>query len=122
MAANRRSVARKPTISTRRSSRWPRSAPSPSFSATSTSNCLATRPKFVESHKHKDAGMRETIAMGCQPMPYPEPPEGTTLVDRGDVPFPPSDADGPVTVVHVLRFEDAQAIFRRHDGAESVAG
>jgi hypothetical protein len=32
---------------------------------------MQSRPKFQESHKHKDAGMEQTIIMGCQPMPYP---------------------------------------------------
>ena len=70
---------------------------------------MQSRPKFQESHKHKDAGMEQTIVMGCRPMPYPQPPYGTVVVDWTDVPFPPSADDGPVTAIHVLRFEDAEA-------------
>ena len=70
---------------------------------------MQSRPDFAEAHKHKDAGMAETIVMGCQPMPYPQPPVGSVVVDWDDVPFPPTAQDGPVTVVHVLRFEDPQA-------------
>ena len=33
----------------------------------------------------------------------------TTQVDWADVPHPPTDDDGPVVVVHVLRFHDAEA-------------
>jgi hypothetical protein len=70
---------------------------------------MQSRPKFQESHKHKDAGMEQTIVMGCQPMPYPQAPEGVVSVDWADVPHPPTDEDGPVMVVHVLRFEEADA-------------
>jgi uncharacterized protein (DUF1330 family) len=70
---------------------------------------MQSRPKFQESHKHKDAGMEQTIVMGCQPMPYPQAPEGVVSVDWADVPHPPTDEDGPVMVIHVLRFDDAAA-------------
>ena len=70
---------------------------------------MQSRPKFQESHKHKDAGMEQTIIMGCQPMPYPEPPYRSLFIDWSEVPFPPTAEDGPVTVIHVLRFEDAEA-------------
>jgi uncharacterized protein (DUF1330 family) len=80
---------------------------------------MQARPKFQESHKHKDAGMDQTIVMGCQPMPYPQAPEGTLWVDWAHVPFPPTDEDGPVTVVHVLRFEDAEAAHISPDAMEA---
>jgi uncharacterized protein (DUF1330 family) len=80
---------------------------------------MQSRPKFQESHKHKDAGMEHTIIMGCRPMPYPPPPEGVTVLDWADVPFPPTDDDGPVTVIHVLRFEDAQAADISPDAMEA---
>ena len=53
--------------------------------------------------------MEQTIVMGCQPMPYPTAPDGVTEVDWADVPFPPTDDDGPVMVLHVIRFDDAEA-------------
>jgi hypothetical protein len=74
-----------------------------------------TRPSFIEMqrrddfqrlHEHKDAGMAETIVMGSRPMPAPDT-DGIELPDWGDVPFPPSDGDGDVMVIHVLSFHDA---------------
>ena len=82
---------------------------------------MQSRPKFQESHKHKDAGMEQTIIVGCVPMLYPQPPEGATVPDWADVPFPPSDEDGPVTVIHVLRFEDAEAAQVTPDAMEAYA-
>jgi hypothetical protein len=66
-------------------------------------------PTFQESHKHKDAGMESTIVMGTQPMLQPDAPTGFAPVDWADVPHPPTTEDGPVVVVHVLRFHDADA-------------
>lgn len=66
-------------------------------------------PTFQESHKHKDAGMQFTIVMGGQPMAMPEDADGALGTDWADVPHPPTDEDGPVVVMHVLRFEDAEA-------------
>jgi hypothetical protein len=70
---------------------------------------MQSRPEFQTSHEHKDAGMEQTIVMGCRPMPYPVAPEGIAEVDWADVPHPPTDDDGPVMVLHVIRFEDAEA-------------
>lgn len=70
---------------------------------------MQSRPEFQESHKHKDAGMEKTFVIGCQPMEGLEPPSDFQPVDWADVPHPPTDEDGPVIVLHVLRFEDAAA-------------
>jgi uncharacterized protein (DUF1330 family) len=70
---------------------------------------MQSRPEFQTSHEHKDAGMEQTIVMGCQPMPYPSMPSGVAQVDWADVPHPSTDDDGPVMVLHVIRFEDADA-------------
>jgi hypothetical protein len=77
-------------------------------------------PGFQESHQHKDAGMERTFVIGGQPMELPSAPEGFERAGWADVPHPPTDDDGPVVVVHVLRFEDAEADQRmvrrgRHD-------
>ena len=53
--------------------------------------------------------MAETIVLGCLPLPYPEPPPGVVFPDWADVPHPPTTEDGPITVVHVMRFADAGA-------------
>lgn len=70
---------------------------------------MQSRPEFQAAHQHKDAGMQQTIVIGCQPMPYPVARPGLIEVDWADVPHPPTDADGPVMVLHVIRFEDADA-------------
>ena len=70
---------------------------------------MQSLPAFQESHKHKDAGMEFTIVMGTQPMAHPTGPADAEPTDWADVPHPPTADDGPVVVMHVLRFEDAEA-------------
>src|SRR5574341_1299590 len=65
---------------------------------------MQSRPDFIEKHVHKDAGMAQTIVMGCQPMPAPDLPEDAP--DWSDVPYPPSTNDPSVVVMHVLKFFD----------------
>jgi hypothetical protein len=67
---------------------------------------MQSLPTFQESHQHKDAGMESTIVMGTQPMTQPDAPAGHAPVDWAEVPHPPTAEDGPVVVVHVLRFND----------------
>jgi len=67
---------------------------------------MQSLPSFQKSHHHKEAGMESTIVMGTQPMEMPTPPEGFDQADWADVPHPPTADDGPVVVVHVLRFHD----------------
>lgn len=80
---------------------------------------MQTRPDFQEAHKHKDAGMQQTIVIGCQPMPYPQRPADAIFPDWADVPFPPTQEDGPVTVVRVLRFQDPEAANISPDAMEA---
>jgi uncharacterized protein (DUF1330 family) len=70
---------------------------------------MQSRPEFKQSHQHKDAGMERTIVIGCQPMEAPVDPSGDSPVDWADVRHPPTETDGPVVVMHVLRFHDADA-------------
>ena len=70
---------------------------------------MQSRPEFQESHKHKDAGMDKTFVIGCQPLQVPEPPPDLEPLDWADVPHPPTKDDGPVVVMHVLRFEGVDA-------------
>lgn len=70
---------------------------------------MQSRRDFQEKHAHKEAGMERTIVMGCQPMPSFAPPEGVESVDWSEVEHPPTDEDGPVMVLHVLRYHDADA-------------
>lgn len=69
---------------------------------------MQSLPSFQESHQHKDAGMEFTIVMGGQPMTLPSAPAGFEQASWDDVPHPPTDEDGPVMVVHILRFHDVE--------------
>ena len=51
--------------------------------------------------------MQETIVIGCQPIDIPEWPDGVDQPDWSDVPHPPTEDDGPVMVIHVLKYNDA---------------
>ena len=66
---------------------------------------MQSRPDFVEKHVHKDAGMQQTIVMGCQPMAIPELP--AEAPDWDAVPHPSTTDDPSVVVIHVLKFFDA---------------
>lgn len=79
---------------------------------------MQSLPSFQESHHHKDAGMETTIVIGTQPMAMPTVPDGYTQTDWADVPHPPTDDDGPVVVIHVLRFEDAESAHKTPDQME----
>jgi len=68
---------------------------------------MQSRPDFIAKHVHKDAGMEQTIVMGCRPIDVPSPPAGVGPIDWTDVAYPPTDDDGPAMVLHVIRFEDA---------------
>jgi hypothetical protein len=66
--------------------------------------------------------MAETIVIGCLPMDIPaiERP-----VDWADVPHPPTDDDGPYTMLHVIRFHDEDGSSTTPDHMEAyqeVAG
>ena len=68
---------------------------------------MQSRPDFQRQHVHKDAGMAETIVIGCQPFDVPVWPSDIAQPDWADVPHPPTDDDGPVMVIHVLKYHDA---------------
>jgi hypothetical protein len=67
---------------------------------------MQSRPDFQRQHVHKEAGMAETIVIGCQPFDQPTWPDSIVQPDWVDVPHPPTDEDGPVMVIHVLKFRD----------------
>jgi hypothetical protein len=68
---------------------------------------MQSRPDFQRQHVHKDAGMAETIVIGCQPFEVPAWPADVPQLDWADVPHPPTDDDGPVMVIHVLKYHDS---------------
>ncbi|MGH9202731.1 MAG: hypothetical protein ACRD2A_16015, partial [Vicinamibacterales bacterium] len=63
---------------------------------------MQSRPDFVAKHKHKDAGMEQTIVMGCLPIGAPELPADAP--DWRGVPHPATEEDPSVVVIHVLKF------------------
>jgi hypothetical protein len=63
-------------------------------------------PEYEELHQHKDAGMASTFVICCVPDTVPELPAGAPPVDR--VPHPSTPDDGPVVVLHVLKYHDGQ--------------
>lgn len=71
---------------------------------------MQAREDFKEKHEHKEAGMAETIVAGC--LPIGSPSDGidpATFPDWSDVPHPPTPEDGPVTLLHLIRFHPGQA-------------
>ncbi|MGH3745481.1 MAG: hypothetical protein ACRDTP_11525, partial [Mycobacteriales bacterium] len=71
---------------------------------------MQQRPDFQDKHVHKDAGMARTIVAACLPIGSPaDDVDPGTLPDWKDVPHPPTDEDGPVTVLHLIRFHPGGA-------------
>jgi hypothetical protein len=68
---------------------------------------MQSRPDFVEKHVHKDAGMDQTIVMGCFPITAPALPADAP--DWANVPHPPTADDPSVVVIHVLKFLDTDS-------------
>jgi len=62
---------------------------------------------FQTKHDHKDAGMQQTIIIAGFPMATPDLPDDAP--DWADVPHPPTDDDGYVAVLHVLKFHEGKA-------------
>ncbi len=67
---------------------------------------MQSRPDFQELHAHKEAGMAQTFVIGCLPIAAPALPDDAP--DLADVPHPSTGADGPVVMLHVLRFHDGR--------------
>lgn len=86
---------------------------------------MQSRPDFASRHVHKEAGMAETIVAGCLPIPSPaDGPDAPAPVEWSEVAHPPTEADGPVTVMHLIRFRPGGAdadMVRYQDDAASVA-
>ena len=65
---------------------------------------MQTRDDFRAKHVHKEADMASTIVMGCTEAELPTAP--APFVDWSEVPHPPTADDGPVAVLHVIKFAD----------------
>ena len=84
---------------------------------------MQARPEYQEKHVHKDAGMEQTIVMGCQPIDSPA--FSAHGPDWAHVPHPPTDDDPAVMVLHVLRFTEGEALTDMQayfDHASQIAG
>ncbi len=68
---------------------------------------MQSRPDFQAKHKHKEAGMDQTFVIGCQPLEAPVLTDGAPT--WADVPHPPTPDDGPVVLLHVIRFNEGGA-------------
>jgi hypothetical protein len=81
---------------------------------------MQRRDDFKDKHRHKEAGMAQTIVVGCTPIPSPQDAaDAPDPVDWSEVPHPPTDDDGPVMVLHLCRFhpgmaETEMASYTRH--------
>ena len=64
---------------------------------------MQSRTDFKEKHVHKEAGMAETIVIGCTPIEVPKPAEQPSWAD---VPHPATEDDGPIVVMHVIKYVD----------------
>ena len=65
---------------------------------------MQQRNDFKEAHEHKEAGMAETIVIGG--LPLDGVPASPARPDWDSVPHPPTEADGPYTMLHVIRFHE----------------
>jgi hypothetical protein len=65
---------------------------------------MQARQDFQERHVHKEAGVAATIVTVCRPIASPADELDRELPDWSDVPHPPTAEDGPVQVLHLLRF------------------
>lgn len=84
---------------------------------------MQSRPEFRAKHVHKEAGMERTIVMGGLPLPVPEFP--ADIPTWNSVPHPPTAADGPVVVLHVLKFHEGKletdmTTYQQHAGEVAV--
>ena len=85
---------------------------------------MQSRSDFQAKHVHKEAGMARTIVLGCTPFDLPFTAE--RLAQRpawSDVPHPPTADDGPIVILHVIRFADGgrDGLSRYQDHAAEVA-
>lgn len=64
-------------------------------------------PEYEALHVHKLAGMASTIIMAGTPIDAPAVPDDAPPLD--EVPFPSTPEDGPVTVLHVLKYNEGEA-------------
>ncbi len=79
---------------------------------------MQSREDFRAKHVHKEAGMASTFVIGTVPGVTPEPP---VAPDWSTVPHPPTDEDGPVVLLHVLRYAERDRMGSYEQAAGDVA-
>lgn len=84
---------------------------------------MQERKDFQDSHVHKEAGMEQTIVIGCQPMDVPSGELAAESVSWDDVEHPPTADDGALHVLHVIKWNDGgrEEMEGYHDAAFEVA-
>jgi hypothetical protein len=65
---------------------------------------MQRRDDFKDAHEHKDAALAATIVIAG--VPIDSPPLPADAPSWGEVPHPPTDDDGDVMVVHILKYKD----------------
>jgi hypothetical protein len=65
---------------------------------------MQRRDDFKAAHEHKEAALAETIVIAGVPIGSPPLPADAPTWD--EVPHPPTDEDGDVMVLHVLKYKD----------------
>ena len=65
---------------------------------------MQRRDDFKAAHQHKEAALADTIVIAG--VPIAAPPLPADAPSWAEVPHPPTDDDGDVMVLHVLRYED----------------
>ena len=63
-------------------------------------------PEYAALHEHKDAGMASTFVITCRRSDWPALPTDAPPLDA--VPHPSTPEDGPVVLLHVLRYHDGR--------------
>ena len=65
---------------------------------------MQRRDDFKAAHEHKEAALAETIVIAGVPIASPPLPDDAPAWDA--VPHPPTEEDGAVMVLHVLKYKD----------------
>ena len=84
---------------------------------------MQQREDFQALHVHKEAGMKQTFVIGCQPMD-PQPDElAAESAGWDEVEYPPTPDDGELHVLHVIKWNEGgrETMQGYHEGAAPAA-
>jgi hypothetical protein len=82
---------------------------------------MQDRPDYLDRHIHKEAGMEQTLVIGCVPMPMPATIPAFERASFDDAPHPPTPEDPPVLVMHLVQLADGKASIKEFDAYSSQA-